>query len=36
MIEQIQTVAVMVFDEKKAKEWYRDKLEFEVQSDEEH
>jgi catechol 2,3-dioxygenase-like lactoylglutathione lyase family enzyme len=36
MIEQIQTVAVMVSDEKKAKEWYRDKLEFEVQSDEEH
>ena len=30
-IEQNQTVAVMVSDEKGAKEWYRDKLEFEVQ-----
>jgi hypothetical protein len=36
MIEQIRTVAVMVSDEKKAKEWYKDKLGFEVQSDEEH
>ena len=33
MIEQMQTVAVMVSDENKAKEWYRDKLEFETQSD---
>ena len=36
MIERIRSVAVMVSDEKKAKEWYRDKLGFEVQSDEEH
>jgi lactoylglutathione lyase len=36
MIEQIRTVAVMVSDEKKAKEWYKDKLGFEVQSDEKH
>jgi catechol 2,3-dioxygenase-like lactoylglutathione lyase family enzyme len=36
MIERIQSVAVMVSDEKKAKEWYRDKLGFEVRSDEEH
>jgi len=35
-IERIRSVAVMVSDEKKAKEWYRDKLGFEVQSDEEH
>ncbi len=36
MIEQIQSVAVVVSDEKKAKEWYKNKLGFEVQSDEEH
>ena len=36
MIEQIQSVAVVVSDEKKAKEWYKHKLGFEVQSDEEH
>jgi lactoylglutathione lyase len=36
MIYQIRSVAVMVSDEKKAKEWYRDRLGFEVQSDEEH
>lgn len=36
MIERFRSVAVMVKDEKKAKEWYRDKLGFEVQSDEEH
>ena len=36
MIERIQTVAVMVSDGKKAKEWYRDRLGFEVLSDEEH
>ena len=36
MIEQIRSVAVMVSDEQKAKEWYRDRLGFEVQSDEEH
>jgi len=35
-IEQIRTVAIMVSDEKKAKEWYADKLGFEVRSDEEH
>lgn len=35
-IERIRSVAVMVSDEKRAKEWYRDKLGFEVQSDEEH
>jgi catechol 2,3-dioxygenase-like lactoylglutathione lyase family enzyme len=36
MIEQIQSVAVVVSDEKKAKEWYKNKLGFEVQSAEEH
>jgi catechol 2,3-dioxygenase-like lactoylglutathione lyase family enzyme len=36
MIEEIRTVAVMVSDEKRAKEWYRDKLGFEVRSDREH
>jgi len=36
MIEQIGSVAVIVSDGQKAKEWYRDKLGFEVQSDEEH
>jgi len=36
MIDQISSVAVVVSDGKKAKEWYRDKLGFEVQSDEEH
>ncbi len=35
-IERIATVAVMVSDEKKAKEWYEEKLGFEVRSDEEH
>jgi len=33
MTEQIQNVAVIVSDENNAKEWYRDKLEFEMQSD---
>ena len=36
VIEQISTVAVMVSNAKKAMEWYRDKLGFEIQSDEEH
>jgi len=36
MIERFRSVAVMVSDEKKAKEWYGGKLGFEVQSDEEH
>mgnify|MGYP001151854056 CR=1 FL=1 len=36
MIDLFASVAVMVSDEKKAKEWYRDKLGFEVRSDEEH
>lgn len=35
-IERIRSVAVVVSDEKKAKEWYRDRLGFEVQDDEEH
>ncbi len=35
-IERIRTMAVMVSNENKAKEWYRDKLGFEVQSDEQH
>jgi len=35
-IERIRSVAVMVTDEKRAKEWYTSKLGFEVQSDEEH
>ena len=36
VIEQISTVAVMVSNAKKAMEWYRDKLGFEIHSDEEH
>jgi lactoylglutathione lyase len=36
VIEQIRSVAVVVSDEKKAKEWYRDRLGFEVQEDMEH
>lgn len=36
MIERIRSVAVMVSDEKKAKEWYVDRLGFEVQSEVEH
>jgi len=36
VIERIRSVAVVVSDEKKAKEWYRDKLGFEVQDDEDH
>jgi lactoylglutathione lyase len=35
-IERIRSVAVVVSDEKKAKEWYREKLGFEVQDDMEH
>jgi lactoylglutathione lyase len=35
-IDQIRTVAVMVSDEKKARDWYRDKLGFEIQEDHEH
>lgn len=35
-IERIRSVAVVVSDEKKAKEWYRDRLGFEVQEDQEH
>ena len=35
-IEQIRSVAVVVSDEKKARDWYKEKLGFEVQSDEEH
>lgn len=35
-IERIRSVAVVVSDEKKAKEWYRDRLGFEVQDDMEH
>jgi uncharacterized glyoxalase superfamily protein PhnB len=36
VIEEISTVAVMVSNAKKAMEWYRDKLGFEIRSDEEH
>jgi len=36
MIERIRSVAVVVSDEKKAKQWYVDKLGFEVQDDMEH
>ena len=36
VIERIRSVAVVVSDEKKAKEWYKDKLGFEVQEDMEH
>jgi len=36
VIQQIRSVTVVVSDEKKAKEWYRDRLGFEVQEDEEH
>jgi catechol 2,3-dioxygenase-like lactoylglutathione lyase family enzyme len=35
-IERIRSVAVVVSDAKKAKEWYVDKLGFEVQEDMEH
>jgi lactoylglutathione lyase len=35
-IERIRSVAVVVSDEKKAKEWYMDKLGFEVQDDMDH
>ena len=35
-IERFRSVAVVVSDEKKAKEWYRDTLGFEVQEDEGH
>ena len=35
-IERIGSIAVVVSDVNKSKEWYRDKLEFEVQDDMEH
>ncbi len=35
-ISQIATIAVMVSDENKAKEWYKKKLKFEVRSNEPH
>jgi len=35
-INQIATIAVMVADENKAKEWYKKKLNFEVISNEPH
>ncbi len=35
-IERIRSIAVVVSDINKSKEWYRDKLEFEVQDDMEH
>jgi len=35
-IERIRSVAVVVSDERKAKEWYRDRLGFEIQEDMEH
>jgi catechol 2,3-dioxygenase-like lactoylglutathione lyase family enzyme len=36
MITEISTVAVLVSDSKKSKEWFRDKLGFEVKEDEDH
>jgi len=36
VIERTRSVAVVVSDENKAKEWYRDKLGFEVQEETEH
>jgi lactoylglutathione lyase len=36
VIDRIRCVAVVVSDEKRAKEWYRDKLGFEVQEEAEH
>jgi len=36
LITEIATVAVLVSNGKKAKEWYKDKLGFEVKEDEEH
>jgi uncharacterized glyoxalase superfamily protein PhnB len=36
VIERIRSVAVVVSDEKKAMEWYRDRLGFEVQDEMEH
>lgn len=36
VIERIRSVAVVVSDEKKAKEWYKDSLGFEVQDEMEH
>ncbi len=36
MITKIATIAVMVSDENKAKEWYKKKLNFEILSDEPH
>ena len=36
MIDRIRSVAVVVSDENRAKEWYRDKLGFEVQEEVEH
>ena len=36
MIRKISSIAVVVKDEKKAKEWYRDKLGFEVRSESGH
>ena len=35
-IRRIRSVAVVVSDEKKSKQWYVDKLGFEVQDDDEH
>ena len=35
-INQIATIAVMVSDEDKAKEWYKKKLNFEIMSNEPH
>ncbi len=35
-INKIATIAVMVSDENKAKEWYKKKLKFEIMSDEPH
>jgi catechol 2,3-dioxygenase-like lactoylglutathione lyase family enzyme len=36
MITEIATVAVLVSNSKKSKEWFRDKLGFEVKEDEDH
>lgn len=35
-IKKIATIAVMVADEKKARDWYKNKLDFEVMSNEPH
>jgi len=36
LITDLSTVAVLVSDKKRSKEWFRDKLDFEVKEDEDH